>query len=281
MPTPPLLRAVRAPRRAHLRRLLHLLALTAVALPLVALAPAPAGVPGVAVADEPPVAPTPQVVTVIDGLTVRFAVTTASTVADVLRELEVERTPLDRVEPGLTARIDGPTVIGLTRVALVEERVEVPLPRAVVRVEDPDLLRGYVRVERAGREGLRIDTQLVMKVAGEVESRLTVVSHTLRAPRERVERIGTGTRPGDTVWDALARCEAGGRWDAVRTVDGRVLFSGGLQFAPRTWAAFKSEGLPEQASDATREQQIEVAERVLARQGWEAWPTCSRRLGLR
>jgi hypothetical protein len=281
MPSSPTIRAVRAPRRASLRRLLHLLALTAVALPLVALAPAPAGVPGVAVADEPRVAPTPQVVTVIDGLSVRFAVSTAPTVVDVLRELEVERTPLDRVEPELTARIDGPTVIHVTRVELVEKRIEVPLPRAVVRVEDPNLLRGYIRVDRAGRAGVRVDTQLVMTVAGEEESRLTVASHTLREPRDRIERVGTGMLPGDTVWDALARCEAGGRWDAVRTANGRVLFSGGLQFTPRTWAAFRPDGFPEQASHATREQQIEVAERVRARQGWGAWPSCSRRLGLR
>jgi hypothetical protein len=281
MPSSPTIRAVRAPRRASLRRLLHLLALTAVALPLVALAPAPAGVPGVAVAGEPPVSPTPQVVTVVDGLSVRFAVSTAPTVVDVLRELEVERTPLDRVEPELTARIDGPTVIHVTRVELVEKRIEVPLPRAVVRVEDPNLLRGYIRVDRAGRAGVRVDTQLVMTVAGEEESRLTVASHTLREPRDRIERVGTGMLPGDTVWDALARCEAGGRWDAVRTANGRVLFSGGLQFTPRTWAAFRPDGFPEQASHATREQQIEVAERVRARQGWGAWPSCSRRLGLR
>ncbi|AXK37638.1 LysM peptidoglycan-binding domain-containing protein [Streptomyces armeniacus] len=31
---------------------------------------------------------------------------------------------------------------------------------------------------------------------------------------------------------------------------------------------------------ATREQQIEVAERVVAEQGWGAWPVCSARYGL-
>ena len=281
MPTSPTPRAVRASRRADLRRLRHLLALTAVALPLIGLVPSPAGMPPTASADEVEVEPVPQVVTVVDGLTVQFAVTAASTVVEALRELEVERRPLDRIEPDLLTSIDGPTVIQVTRVELTERRIEVALPRELVRVEDPGMLRGYARIDRAGRAGKRVDTQLIMTVAGEEESRLTIASEVVREPRERIERVGTRMLPGDTVWDALARCEASGRWDAVRMSGGRVLYSGGLQFAPRTWNAFRPEGFPEQASDATREQQIEVAERVQARQGWGAWPACSRRLGLR
>ena len=281
MPTPSEW-AVRAPRGARTRRrFLHLLALTAVAFPLVALAPAPAGVPGRAAASELADEPARQVVTVADGLSLRMAVSTATTVLEVLRELEVERSPLDRVEPELLAPIDGPTVIVITRAELVEERIEVELPREVVRVEDPGLLRGYVRVERQGRTGTRLDTRLTLIVDGEEESRLTIASDVVREPRDRVLRVGTRTLPGETVWDAMARCEAGGRWDAVRTSGGRVLYAGGLQFAARTWNAFRPDGFPESAADASREQQIEVAERVLARQGWGAWPTCSRRLGLR
>jgi len=281
MPTSPTPRAVRAPRRAHERRSLKLLALTAVALPLVALVPTPAGMSSAASADELAAEPSRQVVTVVDGLSVQFTVTSEPTVVDVLRALEVERRPLDRIEPDLLTRIDAPTVIQVTRVELVEQRIEVVMPRQLVRVEDPGLLRGYARVDRAGRTGKRVDTQLVLTVEGEEESRLTVASDVVREPRDRIERIGTRMLPGDTVWDALARCEAGGRWDAVRTIGGRVAYSGGLQFAPRTWDAFRPEGFPAGAAEATREQQIEVAERVLARQGWGAWPACSRRLGLR
>jgi hypothetical protein len=40
-------------------------------------------------------------------------------------------------------------------------------------------------------------------------------------------------------------------------------------------------GYPEVAWQATRVQQIQVGRRVLAEQGWQAWPVCSRRLGLR
>ena len=74
-------------------------------------------------------------------------------------------------------------------------------------------------------------------------------------------------------WDRLAQCESGGNW-AIDTGNG---FSGGLQFQPSTWVAFGGVGNP---ADATREQQIAVAENVLAGQGWGAWPACSQKLGL-
>lgn len=85
---------------------------------------------------------------------------------------------------------------------------------------------------------------------------------------------GTGANAADGgTWDALAQCESGGNW-AINTGNG---FSGGLQFTPSTWAAFGGTGAPESAS---REQQIAVAERVQAGQGWGAWPSCAAQLGL-
>ncbi|MEX5263468.1 transglycosylase family protein [Kocuria sp. CPCC 205231] len=76
-----------------------------------------------------------------------------------------------------------------------------------------------------------------------------------------------------STWDALAECESGGNW-GTSTGNG---FSGGLQFTPSTWAAFGGQGAPQ---DASREQQIAVAENVLDGQGWGAWPACSAKLGL-
>ena len=76
-----------------------------------------------------------------------------------------------------------------------------------------------------------------------------------------------------STWDALAQCESGGNWN-INTGNG---FSGGLQFLPSTWAAYGGTGDP---SSASREEQIAVAERVLAGQGWGAWPACSAKLGL-
>lgn len=76
------------------------------------------------------------------------------------------------------------------------------------------------------------------------------------------------------VWDQLAKCESGGNW-SINTGNG---YSGGLQFAPGTWRANGGQG---SAHNASREEQIRVAENVKASQGWGAWPACSAKLGLR
>ena len=68
-------------------------------------------------------------------------------------------------------------------------------------------------------------------------------------------------------WDAVAQCESGGNW-AADTGNG---FYGGLQFRPATWRQFGGFGSPAQAS---KEEQIAVAERVLDAQGPYAWPQC-------
>lgn len=76
-------------------------------------------------------------------------------------------------------------------------------------------------------------------------------------------------------WDTLARCESSGNW-AANTGNG---FFGGLQFTPQTWAAYGGTKYADSAAGASREQQIEVAERVLAAQGPGAWPVCSVKTG--
>ncbi len=87
---------------------------------------------------------------------------------------------------------------------------------------------------------------------------------------------GTATAAPDSDWDRLAQCEAGGNW-AINTGNG---YQGGLQFAPSTWNAHGGQQYAATADQASREQQIAVAEKVLASQGWGAWPSCSSSLGL-
>lgn len=79
--------------------------------------------------------------------------------------------------------------------------------------------------------------------------------------------------PAAPNWDAVAQCESGGNWQA-NTGNGAY---GGLQFKPGTWAQYGGVGNPAAAS---REQQIAVANRVLADQGLDAWPKCGSASGL-
>ncbi|MFD3507399.1 transglycosylase family protein [Nocardia sp. NPDC058666] len=87
---------------------------------------------------------------------------------------------------------------------------------------------------------------------------------------------GNASAAPDSDWDRLAQCEAGGNW-GINTGNG---YQGGLQFSPSTWAAHGGGEYAASANQASREQQIVVAEKVLASQGWGAWPSCSSKLGL-
>ena len=69
-------------------------------------------------------------------------------------------------------------------------------------------------------------------------------------------------------WDAIAMCESGQRWHLDSTYDG------GLQFHPDTWLAYGGGQYARYAWQATREQQIAIAEKVLDGQGPGAWPNC-------
>lgn len=78
----------------------------------------------------------------------------------------------------------------------------------------------------------------------------------------------------DAEWDVVARCESSGNW-SINTGNG---YHGGLQFAPGTWTGHGGGEFAPAANLATREEQIAVAERVLATQGKGAWPVCGRGL---
>jgi hypothetical protein len=78
-----------------------------------------------------------------------------------------------------------------------------------------------------------------------------------------------------SIWDKLAACESGGNWHIDAYHDG------GLQFLPSTWTAYGGGVYARYAYQATREQQIAIAQKVQAAAGWSQWPSCSRRLGLR
>ena len=84
---------------------------------------------------------------------------------------------------------------------------------------------------------------------------------------------------GQGRWDQLAQCETGGNW-ATNTGNG---FGGGLQFMHgsgySTWLSFGGGEFSPHPWGASREEQIIVAERVLASSGWGAWPGCSRKFG--
>ncbi|MEU6140794.1 transglycosylase family protein [Streptomyces sp. NPDC047081] len=90
--------------------------------------------------------------------------------------------------------------------------------------------------------------------------------------------IGAGTAHAADVstWNKVAACESSNNW-SINTGNG---FYGGLQFTQSTWEAYGGAKYASRADLATKDQQIAVAEKVLAGQGPRAWPVCSVKAGL-
>ncbi|WP_282202918.1 LysM peptidoglycan-binding domain-containing protein [Kitasatospora fiedleri] len=98
----------------------------------------------------------------------------------------------------------------------------------------------------------------------------------LAAPVAGLVTANTASAADVSTWDKVAQCESTGNW-SINTGNG---FYGGLQFTSSTWAAFGGTAYAPQANQATKAQQIAVAEKVLASQGPGAWPVCSVKAGL-
>jgi hypothetical protein len=104
-----------------------------------------------------------------------------------------------------------------------------------------------------------------------------------KQPQNKVSNAPVPEYRNDSAdrWDQLAQCETGGNWSA-NTGNG---FGGGLQFMHQrsysTWLSFGGDEYAAHPWEASREQQIVIAEKVLASSGWKAWPGCSRKFGWR
>ena len=81
---------------------------------------------------------------------------------------------------------------------------------------------------------------------------------------------GSASAATSSEWDAVAQCESGGNW-SINTGNG---YYGGLQFSASTWAAYGGTQYASTANQASKAQQIAIAEKVLAGQGKGAWPVC-------
>ena len=143
------------------------------------------------------------------------------------------------------------------------------------QIQDPNLIYPG--------EKLRIpsDTETLSPRAMPGEVSTSVQESTESTPTQSVQ-AESDTQPvaaaapaaSGSVWDGIAQCESGGNW-SINTGNG---YYGGLQFTLSSWRAVGGSGYPNYAS---RSEQIARAEKLLAIQGWGAWPVCSARLGLR
>ena len=230
---------------------------------------------------------TPKIVALRDGGDLTYVAAAAKTVGDLLAARGVTFDTDDRLNAALTDAIEPGMEIVLDRVSTVDRPETVVVEAPAEYVDDDSLEEGTEEVREKGEQGETEVIHRTVTVNGKVESE--GVAEEKEVKKAKPALIARGTKQaGNTgaaapavasgsVWDSLAQCESGGNW-AINTGNG---FYGGLQFTPSTWAGHGGTAYAPSANLATREQQIAIAERVQASQGWGAWPACTARLGIR
>lgn len=193
----------------------------------------------------------------------------------VLDQLDAKYDANDIVKPGLDKTITAGDKVTLIRVHAVRKYVaREKVAQPVTERSDSTMYVGERETIEAGQPGLRSVTYRVVFHNGTVFKKVVLNQTSLRAAKRAIVKVGTKSMPASTAnggaWDRIAQCESGGNWH-INTGNG---YYGGLQFSLSTWRANGGAGRPDQAS---REQQIAVAERVRkASGGYGAWPHCGK-----
>ena len=242
----------------------------------------------------------------------RVIETTGLTVADALAAAKIIVDANDKLSVGKTDPLSDGASFSYTKVDIRKVTKKKKVDYSVIRKNSDALAKGRTKVDTEGRSGVR--TIIVKETLhnGKVKDRKRLSSKITTDPITEVILVGTkvtvkeptsssssssssseqsstsrssggsedsssssssSTTPSGSVWDKLAECESGGNW-SINTGNG---YYGGLQFSLSTWRAYGGTGMPHEAS---REEQIAVAKRVQADQGWGAWPACTAKLGI-
>ncbi|MFI5504398.1 transglycosylase family protein [Corynebacterium kutscheri] len=226
---------------------------------------------------------TPKVITLNDGGKTVYTAIAAATVADVLTARGIRVDQDDIVTPALTTPVVKNMNITVDHVEVTELNGRETYEVEPTYIDDPTVYQGEETVITEPVSGERDVTRKITTTNG-AESANEIVRENILTPAIAAT-IKRGTKEPSTapavasgsVWDELAQCEATGNW-AINTGNG---FYGGLQFTAQTWLGFGGGEYAPYAHMATREEQIAIAQKVQAAQGWGAWPACTSKMGLR
>ena len=211
----------------------------------------------------------------------------AVTVEEAAKQVLGDFTDSDTLSPGRDTPLEDGMVVTVTRDRSGERTVTEEIPFSTRTEKSDDLYEGETKVKTEGKAGTREKVVKETVIDGEVTQSEVVSEKVTSEPVERVVLSGTKKReqaqpaapaaPSGGVWDRIAQCESGGNW-SINTGNG---YYGGLQFNRGTWLAYGGGAYAPTADKATRSQQIEIAKKVQAAQGWGAWPACTAKLGIR
>ena len=215
------------------------------------------------------------ITTHVDGQS-HVLVTTKTTLREALDEAGIVINPGDTVSSPLDQRpADGEGVV-IVRVTSGQVQESASIPFATQTKPDASLYVGTKKVAQAGKNGTRVRTYQIVYADGKQTSKTLVSDVVTVQPVPQVIAVGTKPKPKPKVyptradglnWAALARCESGGRPNAVHGP-----FYGMYQFRVSTWHAVGGSGLP---SDASASEQTYRAQLLYQRSNWQTqWPTC-------
>ncbi|SEI71736.1 Uncharacterized conserved protein YabE, contains G5 and tandem DUF348 domains [Arthrobacter sp. yr096] len=228
---------------------------------------------------------TPKTISVVADGKDTSTTTTAADVATVLKDTGITVGANDRISQPGNAPIVQDMVIKVSRVdtsKTAEATEEVPFES--VKTESAELYKGEEKVTQAGVAGSLVKTFKLVLVDGREASRALVSSNVTTKPVTEKVSVGTKARPAATpakaaassgptgapneaMWDRIAQCESGGNW-SINSGNG---YYGGLQFSSPTWLANGGGAYAPNASLATKAQQIEIANRLYAKNGLSDW----------
>ena len=228
---------------------------------------------------------TPKTVSIVADGKATTAITTASTVEDVLEDAGVSLGVNDRTSQPGHAPVVNNMVVKVSRVDTGQTAASTEdIPFETMTSENAEMLKGEKKVTQAGAAGKVERTFKLVLVDGREASR-TLVSETVSVqPVTEQVTVGTKEKPAATtagtntgaaapammneaMWDKIAQCESGGNW-SINTGNG---YYGGLQFDIQTWIGSGGGAYAPNASLATKAQQIDIANRVYAQRGLQPW----------
>jgi len=231
---------------------------------------------------------TPKTISLVADGKDTSTTTTAADVATVLKDSGITVGANDRISQPGNAPIVQDMVIKVSRVDLsktAEATEEVPFES--VKTESADLYKGEEKVTQEGVAGSLVKTFKLVLVDGREASRALVSSNVTTKPVTEKVSVGTKARPvaaapakasaptssgptgapNEAMWDRIAQCESGGNW-SINSGNG---YYGGLQFSSPTWLANGGGAYAPNASLATKAQQIDIANRLYAKNGLRDW----------
>ncbi len=217
---------------------------------------------------------------------------TDRTLQAVLDDLGISLAELDRVH--VRHGEGGVVQVVVQRVVVQDVTTTHEVPFTSRTEDDPSRYTGRKVVAQAGVAGVRTVVERVTTVDGVEETREPLSDEVTQAPVEEVVKVGTKARPAPAAsssgssaaagpiaaggaadslnWAALARCESGGRVDAVSSTG---KYHGLYQFSVATWQSVGGSGLPSQAS---ADEQTARAKMLYNRSGAGQWPHCGKNL---